>query len=162
MPKLIKNAAIAEDGYQVIEDKTIVDAAVLPEGDIIVHIDVWNAIKDSTDRQVGVWLDSDTPPHDLAETCNSLPVIAINFPAFTDGRGYSYAHTLRMQYDYTGELRAIGDVLLDQLTYMNRVGFSSYAMREDQNLDVALKHLHDFTTPYQASIDKPEPLFRQR
>lgn len=162
MPNIIKDAAIVEDNWQLVTDKEA-DIASLPEGDLLLPLSLWQQAKDQlADRKLGVWLDSNELPEAIKDACNSLALIAINFPAFADGRGYSYASVLRVQYGYEGELRAIGDVLKDQLFYMKRVGFNSFAMREDQDLETALKHFSDFSKPYQAATDNPEPLFQQR
>ena len=81
-------------------------------------------------------------------------MVAVDFPKFADGRGYSIAYNLRARLGYTGELRAIGDVLRDQLFYMQRVGFDAFAVREDKNIHDALKGLTDFSEVYQASWDQ--------
>jgi uncharacterized protein (DUF934 family) len=85
----------------------------------------------------------------------------VDFPKFTDGRGYSIAYNLRARLGYTGELRAIGDVLRDQLFYMQRVGFDAFAVRADKNIHDAVKGLTDFSEKYQASWDEKNPLFRR-
>jgi uncharacterized protein (DUF934 family) len=85
----------------------------------------------------------------------------VDFPKFTDGRGYSIAYNLRARLGYTGELRAIGDVLRDQLFYMQRVGFDAFAVRADKNIHDAVKGLTDFSEKYQTSWDEKNPLFRR-
>jgi len=97
----------------------------------------------------------------LKDDIARMPVIAIDFPKFADGRGYSIAYNLRARLAYTGELRAIGDVLRDQLFYMQRVGFNAFAVRADRDIHDALKGLTDFSEPYQASWDQKSPLFRR-
>jgi uncharacterized protein (DUF934 family) len=87
--------------------------------------------------------------------------VAVDFPKFTDGRGYSIAYNLRMRLGYQGELRAIGDVLRDQLFSMQRVGFDAYEPRADRSIDDALKGLTVFSETYQASVDNRVPLFRR-
>jgi uncharacterized protein (DUF934 family) len=77
--------------------------------------------------------------------------IEITFDAFTDGRGYSTAKLLRDRYGFTGELRAVGDVTIDQLFYLSRCGFSSFALRDDQDLALAKLSLNAFSTGYQKS-----------
>jgi len=110
---------------------------------------------------IGVWLASDERPEQLKDDAKSLPVIAVDFPNFADGRGYSIAYNLRARVGFEGELRAIGDVLRDQLFYMSRVGFNAFATREDRSIDDALKGLTDFSDVYQASWDQKSPLFRR-
>ena len=112
-------------------------------------------------KDIGVWLASDERPEALKDDAAKLTMIAIDFPKFADGRGYSIAYNLRARYDYTGELRAVGDVLRDQLFYMQRVGFNSFAVRADRDVNDALKGLSDFSESYQQSWDKKTPLFRR-
>lgn len=138
-------------------------AVAIPTGKVIVPLAVWQAQHATlqTRKDVGVWLASDERPEALKDDAANLPLIAIDFPKFGDGRGYSIAYNLRMRYDYTGELRAIGDVLRDQLFYMQRVGFNSFAVRADRDVNDALKGLSDFSESYQQSWDKKTPLFRR-
>lgn len=163
MAKIIKNTDIAEDNWQQVMDKDINNVAELPEGDLLLPLPVWQALgKEIAGRNTAIWLDSDDDVHSIGSACQDMQLIGIHFPAFADGRGYSMAAILRQQYNYQGELRAMGDVLRDQLFYLRRVGFDSFAMREDQPLQQALAALQDFRHCYQASSDQPEPLFRKR
>jgi uncharacterized protein (DUF934 family) len=98
----------------------------------------------------------------LPETSTNLPVIGINFPKFADGRGYSIARYVRERLGFNGELRAIGDVMRDQLFFLQRCGFNSYAIREDCDAEVAMAGLSDFSETYQAANDQKSPLFRRR
>lgn len=160
---LIKNNQLAEDNWVLISDKTIESAEQLPQGDLILPLTVWQKLNGQLPgRTVALWLDSDEAPAVLKEALDQLPLIAINFPHFSDGRGYSYATVLRQQYGYKGELRAIGDVLRDQLFFLKRVGFDSYVLRADQNAAECIKALQDFSIRYQTSTDNPAPLFRTR
>jgi uncharacterized protein (DUF934 family) len=86
----------------------------------------------------------------------------VSFPKFTDGRGFSTARLLRERYRYRGELRAVGDVLRDQLLFLARCGFDAFALRADQDPDAALAAFEDFTEAYQGGTDQPLPLFRRR
>ena len=124
---------------------------------------VWQARRDSLQArgEVAVWLASDERPEALKEDLATLPLIAVEFPKFGDGRGYSIAYNLRARFGYQGELRAIGDVLRDQLFYMQRVGFNAFATRPDRSIEDALKGLTDFSEAYQASWDQKAPLFRR-
>jgi uncharacterized protein (DUF934 family) len=81
--------------------------------------------------------------------------IEITFDAFTDGRGYSSAKLLRDRYGFLGELRAIGDVTIDQLFYLARCGFDSFALRDDQDVALAKASLNAFSTGYQKSHPMP-------
>ena len=94
---------------------------------------------------VGVWLDSHEGPEAIAGDIERFAVIAVNFPKFADGRGYSTARLLRERYGYVGEVRAIGDVLRDQLYFLQRCGFDSFALRADQPPEEALAAFHDYS-----------------
>jgi len=169
MPELIKNGRIVADDWQIVspaEDETT-EAVALPAGKLIVPLAVWRARRDELTARpdTGVWLTTSDDPADIAEDVARLPVIAIHFPKFADGRGYSIATLLRTRYGYAGELRAIGDVLRDQFNYLSRCGFDALQPAEGrytrEQLASALVSLADFTEPYQASITPAEPLFRR-
>ena len=89
-------------------------------------------------------------------------VIAINFPKFGDGRGYSIARLLRERYGYKGELRAVGVVARDHLQHMAQCGFDSFLLREGEDAQAALAAFDDFSDAYQSSAAQPLPLFRRR
>jgi uncharacterized protein (DUF934 family) len=84
--------------------------------------------------------------------------IEIKFDAFTDGRGYSTAKLLRDRFAFTGELRAVGDVTIDQLFYLSRCGFDTFALRDDQDLALAKASLNSFSNSYQKSHSISEKL----
>jgi uncharacterized protein (DUF934 family) len=166
MSKLIKDGVIIEDTWALLakpeDDASIVD---VPSGNVIVPLNVWLSQKDSlsTRNDVGVWLDSNETADQLASEAKSLPLIAVNFPVFMDGRAFSTARLLRERYGFTGELRAIGNLIRDQLCYLRRCGVNAFAFANtDIDLEQALKSLSDFNEYYQASVDQPLPLFRRR
>ena len=105
--------------------------------------------------QIGVWFaaDDDILKHaDLVEEGKKVwPLVAAHFPIFRDGRSFSTAALLRDRFQWTGEIRAIGDVLIDQLLQGARVGFDSFALRPDQKTDVALKQFDLFSVTTQNS-----------
>jgi uncharacterized protein (DUF934 family) len=115
-----------------------------------------------TSQHLGVWLDSHEDAVAIADDVNRLSLIAINFPTFKDGRGYSIAYLLRKRYGYRGRLRAIGEVLRDQLFYLSRVGFDEFLLADDANIDEAIAALGDFSETYQGSVDQPLPLYQRR
>lgn len=164
--KLIKHSTVVEDNWQVIrlsEDESA-ESLLLPEGNLIVPFKVWQARKSElmARPQRGVWLAPDEFAENIAADLQHLSVVAIDFPQFADGRGYSTAALLRSRYGWRGELRAIGEVLRDQLFYMHRVGFDAYAIRSGKDVENALEALNDFSETYQAAVDEPLPLFRRR
>lgn len=101
-------------------------------------------------------------PAALADRLAAIKVIAINFPRFGDGRGYSIARLLRERYGYKGELRAIGEVARDQLHAMAQCGFDAFQLREGEDPQAALAAFGDFSDTYQATAAQPQPLFRRR
>lgn len=110
----------------------------------------------------GVLLRPDDEPEELIPWLGVLPLIAIEFPSFRDGRGYSQAYLLRVRLGWQGELRAVGDVLRDQLAHMRQCGFDAFAVREDKTVDDALKGLAGMSVLYGRSAIEPRPLFRRR
>jgi uncharacterized protein (DUF934 family) len=113
-------------------------------------------------HQPDVWLGPTDDPAALADDIGRLRLIAVDFPKFSDGRGFSTAWLLRMRYGYANDLRAIGDVLIDQLYYLRRVGFSSFALKPGQDARAAVRALSTFSETYQGSIDQPLPAFRRQ
>ena len=106
--------------------------------------------------------EADQAVEDIAEELEFFTLIALNFPVFTDGRHFSSARLLRERYAYSGEIRAIGDVLRDQLFYMQRCGFDAYAIRPDRCPVDALQSLSELSVTYQAAYDETLPLYRRR
>ncbi len=170
MSKIIIERAIVEDDWHILRlaDTDTPATVVIPDGKVIVPLQVWQArpeLKTRAAGTLGVWFGSDERPEELQDDLTQHPerfaLLAVDFPKFTDGRGYSIAYNLRTRQGYKGQLRAIGDVLRDQLFYMHRVGFNAFAVRADKNIEDALKGLTDFTESYQTSWDEKTPLFRR-
>lgn len=160
MPNIIKDGAIVADTYQLITE-----AGALPAQDIVVSLDVWQQQREAIlahPHKKAVLLKPDQHPEVLVEDLKQLDMIALDFPAFADGRGYSYAALLRQRFGFTGELRATGDVFKDNLFYLKRCGFNSFAVRADKDINVALQGLNDFSETYQASVDESRPMYRRR
>jgi uncharacterized protein (DUF934 family) len=166
MPKLVKDGAIVDDSWTLL-DKPEGDAAAVavPAGQVIVPLSIWLAQSDNLKARtdIGVWLDSDETADQLGADAQQLPLVAVNFPTFMDGRAFSTARLLRERFGFTGELRAVGNFMRDQLCYLRRCGVNAFAFANSEvDLDAALKSLNDFTEYYQASVDQPLPLFRRR
>jgi len=164
--QIIKGREVVDDDWSVLklDEGQTPEAVEIPAGKIIVPLPVWLAQRESLAArdQVGIWFTPDELAHTVKDDLDKFSVVAVEFPKFTDGRGYSIAYNLRKRLGYTGELRAIGDVLRDQLFQMYRCGFDAYATREDRNIHDALKGLTVFSETYQASVDDPLPLFRRQ
>ncbi len=102
---------------------------------------------------------NDVDPREL--TLDGIARINLSFPKFTDGRAFSQAFLLRRRLGFTGELRAVGDVLIDQLQQMQRSGFDAAELRADQNLDFAQRQLQRYPAFYQGDANVPAPHFAQ-
>ena len=168
MAQLITRQTVAVDPWKTLElaEGETPEAVALPPGDVIFPLAVWRARKDeiiATHKRIGLLLQPDERVEDIASDLDYFIVIAVNFPKFVDGRGYSSASLLRQRYHYQGELRAVGDVLHDQLFYMQRVGFDAYALKGDKNAIYAIEHgFSTFSANYQTSTSQPQPHFRRR
>ena len=168
MPQLIKQNAVSGDSWQtlVLNEGETAESVALPAGDVIFPLAVWQARKTeiiSCHKRIGLLLQPDDRVEDVAGDLEYFIVIAVNFPKFVDGRGYSTASLLRQRYHYQGELRAVGDVLHDQLFFMKRVGFDSFALKEGKNADYALAAAFTvFGDAYQGATTQPQPAFRRR
>jgi uncharacterized protein (DUF934 family) len=108
---------------------------------------------------VGLKLENDADVNEIAADLPRLAMIALQFPKWTDGRAYSQAHLLRTRHRFAGEVRAIGDVLVDMLPLLQRTGFDAVVMRADQSRDAAERALHFFPGHYQGDTQDPLPLF---
>ncbi len=155
-------------GEQTHSPEQLAGVAV-PTGRVIVPLGVWLAQKDLlaprvTAGEIGICIDTHELVEDLAAATgdiNVFPLIAVRFERFPDGRGYSTATLLRTRYGFRGQLRAVGDVLRDQLFLMLRCGFDAFAVRADRDIEVALTGLRDFSEPYQAAVTPDQPLWRR-
>jgi len=133
-------------------------------GPVLVTLADWLARRDELragGRPVGVLLEPADDPAALAPHLSDLALVAVRFPAFADGRGYSTARLLRERLGWTGELRAVGDVLRDQVAALARCGFDTLALRADQDLEAARAAIGEITESYQAGADRG-PLFVRR
>ncbi|MFZ6048122.1 DUF934 domain-containing protein [Pseudomonas sp. CR3202] len=130
----------------------------LPAGPLILPLSLWQE-RDGGD---GLLLLPDDEVEPLAPLFDGVPLIAVDFPSFRDGRGYSQAYLLRTRLGWRGELRAVGDVLRDQLSHMRQCGFDAFAVREDKSAEDALKGLAGVSVLYGRSVIEPRPLFRRR
>jgi len=138
---------------------------VPPAGDIIVPLALWReqrALLLARPGRLGVWLDGHEEPATIAEDLKLFGVVAVNFPKFADGRGYSAARLLRSRYGYRRELRAIGDVFRDVLFQLASCGFNAFELRPGEDPLAALAGLGDFSDSYQGTVGQALPLFRRR
>lgn len=126
-----------------------------------VPLALWQ--RHSADEELAPLMVSDTLINDsLAAELRQATAIAIDFPVFTDGRGYTLARLLRERFGYQGEVRAVGDVLVDQLDYMRRCGFTAMALRLDQHPEDALRAMNAISVHYQPDVEQHQALFERR
>ena len=159
--QIIRDGAIVEDPFVHVAH----DAEIPAQGDIIVPVARYVAERDALrarSGKVGVRLASDEGAQAIALYVDELPLVAIEFPTFKDGRGYTTARLLRERYAYKGELRAVGDVLRDQLRAMKRCGFDAWELKAGKDIQGALQAFGEFSVTYQGAVDDPRPLFRRR
>ena len=161
---IIKDGEVIVDQWQLISECDDTSTTNIPSGHAIVPLAIWQAQPALQTRDdIGVWLQNDVDIAEIADDISKLPLIAIEFPVFMDGRGFSLARLLRERYHYQGEIRAIGHPIRDQLCYLKRCGFNAFSfIDKDIDLNAALESLNDFTETYQTAVDTPSPLFRRR
>lgn len=149
---LVKNAQLVDDPYA----KAVGADGIPATGAVIVSLEHWQEFREELGRRpdpVGVWLRSDQHPESIADDLPSISLVALEFPAFKDGRAYSYARLVRERYGFQGELRAVGDVLLEQLHFMQRVGFDAFEIDSADPLGDFKTAAADFSVWYQPTAD---------
>jgi len=163
MPRLISRGAVIEDRWTLLPDAYAL-ASLPARAPVIVPLALWLAERAALRArgEVGVLLAPEDDPADLAADIATLPLIAVNFPQFTDGRGYSTARLLRERHRYAGELRAVGEVLHDQLHALAECGFDSFAVPDHRDAAAAVAGLADFDSVYAPTARMPLPWFRRR
>jgi uncharacterized protein (DUF934 family) len=152
---LTRDGVFTDDHWPVLGTEDSV-----PDADAVL-LPLANYLAQPQPAAHGVWLAPTDDPAALARHLASVPLIAVQFPKFADGRGFSIAHRLR-RLGYAGDLRAIGDVLVDQLFMLKRVGFTSFALRADPSLETARVALTRYSCTYQTAADAALPAFRRR
>lgn len=174
MATLIKQRRVIADSWQRLDPAAgrwlqVQEDGLLPDfpedGDLLVPLALWRVRGDELRERrgrVGVWLEPTDEPAAIADSLPHLVLVAVNFPKFGDGRGYSIARLLRERYDYQGELRAVGQVTRDHLYFMESCGFDAFLLRDGEDAEEALASFDDFSEAYQASVARPQPLFRRR
>lgn len=144
MPKLFKDGLFVQDDWA--------DTAIL-------SLDQW--LEASGTDLATVELQADQPPTPLLAQLDKLQLVCVRFGSFMDGRGFSYARELR-DSGYTGELRAVGGFIPDQLLYLRRCGFDCFEVPESAELADIQSLLDGIDEHYQASADQPTPLSDRR
>lgn len=162
MALLLKDGRVIDDDWIMASD----DLDSLPVGgNFLLSYSQWQQFADQLEQRnenMGIWLQGDTDIEAIIEPLLDLPVIAIKFPKFVDGRGFSLARLLRERFHYAGELIAIGDIMRDQLYLLRHCGFNAFQFDAGVDPEQAAQSLLDFSNSYQASTEQPIPLFRRR
>ena len=164
MPTLIK---LADGRYSAIEDAftTVADEVAIPEGPVILSLTRFQAEGDallSAGRPVGVRILPDEAVEDLAYDLPRLAAEALAFPKYADGRAYSSAALLRQRLGYTGEVRAVGDVLREQASNMVRCGFDAFVPADGATADDWAAAAGRYRHVYQRAVDARAPVFEER
>jgi len=163
--RIIRGRCVEDDAWQTLGLDGAEIPAPLPHGPLLVPLATWQSRRDELlqrGERFGVWLEPDDDPGALASDVEILKVIAVRFPKWGDGRGFSSGTLLRGRYAFRGELRAFGDLGRDHLFHLARCGFDAFKLNPRHDPEKALAGFDDFTVRYQAAIDEPSPLFRRR
>ena len=160
--KIIKGQSIVDDSWSYLSDD---QDAPSESSAVVLSVDRYLCEADDF-RAAGYRLGVRFEPHhtgrELGFRLEELDLVVIDFPTFTDGRGYTVARRLRSQLGYQGPLRATGDVLPDQVFYLRRCGFDELDVRADKSIDDAKSALSTFSVVYQGDAADPRPLWHRR
>ena len=157
---LIKNGALADDAWiDAGDDETLTDQAS------VVSLQRWQRDTEALrarNAPLGLRLDAGENPESIANDIDQFDLIKLNFPAFKDGRAYSYARMLRQRYGYARELRATGNVLRSQLQFMHRVGFDAFEVDDRITPEIYAEEISRLHEVYQPSADDEHTVFDKR
>ena len=148
--QIIKDKQLIDNDWTFVAD----DSEASDTGNITVSLARWqNQQQQLLNRHgnIGIRLSPTDPIAELAELLKSIDLIELDFPGFGDGRLFSHARLLRSRLGYTGEIRAVGNFLPDQMFYLWRVGVNAFQLANPQQIPLALSCFDDFSVRYQAS-----------
>ena len=149
---LIEDGKLVEDGWVSVAE----DAEPPANEPSIISLDKWLEDRERLGKRnapLGLRLKAGQSPDLIADDLGRFDVIALEFPVFTDGRAYSYARALRERYAYTGQVRAVGNVLRDQYFFMRRCGFDAFEVADTARLEDWLESDREISVLYQKAID---------
>jgi len=151
--------AWAEDAFTHVQDEEPLPDA----GGVILSLDRFKAERETlTNRPLGVRLEPGQAVEDLAPYIDAVSVIALTFPKFRDGRAFSSAALLRERLGYQGEVRAVGEVLREQVNYMVRCGFDAFEPSDGSTPEDLARKIAGFRHVYQAAADGRPPAYEER
>jgi uncharacterized protein (DUF934 family) len=159
--QVIKNGSVTPDRWIHIDEFDELPAS----GAVTVPLDRFQALSHpilNRTEPFGLRLPNTIGFEDLRGLLDGVALITIDFPRFTDGRGYTLARDLRLRLGYAGELRAVGDVTRDQLLYMARCGFDAFVLKAGKDPHDALEAFDEQDVRYQPAVDQSLPLWRQQ
>jgi uncharacterized protein (DUF934 family) len=152
MPLLESGHPVADRFVRVSDD------AALPDAPALVSLARAATVPASRNAELGVQVASTTRPEDVAPLLDRVTLVAVEFPKFRDGRGFTIARTLRERYDYRGEIRAVGHFLPDQYSQLLRCGFSTVVVPDGADLAPWRASLAAFHVAYQPDVSGSQPL----
>lgn len=147
--QLIKDKQVTQDNWVYIVDETPAEVDF-----IIVSLARWRQERNelSKIKHLGLRLESDVALEEIVDDLSHFQLIELYVPVFTDGRAYTHARLLRSRYGFTGDIRASGDFMRDQVFYLSRVGVSSFELNEHEDVQEVIQSIADFSVNYQASV----------
>lgn len=163
--RIIKNKQVVEEAFEweVLGDEQ--DPAGVQADYLFVPLERASSLGASAlprgARATGLYLTGDDDPALARPFFEHIDAIAIAFPKFADGRGYSIARLLRQRHGWEGELRAVGQILHDQLNYLHRCGFDVLELQEGKDPVRALDAFEDFSVTYQPAADDEKPIYAE-
>jgi uncharacterized protein (DUF934 family) len=149
---LVKDGRLVDDPFRDVTGEDRLPAS----GALLIDSSQWQDHREALverNQPLGIKLHSDEQPANIVRDLDHFAMVALDFPVFRDGRPYSYARLLRERYGFTGELRAVGDVLLEQLHYMHRAGFNAFQLDSSQPLEDWQTAMRDISVWYQPTGD---------
>ncbi len=152
---------IHKDRWHALGGEDGPPVSITPDPYLLLDLTQWHAVRAQwpADLPVGLKLGNDQDVEDIAEELPRFALVALHFPKWVDGRAYSQARLLRSRYRFQGEVRAIGEVLVDMVPLMERTGFDAVVLRHDQSIEAAERALSFFPGHYQGDVADNRPLF---
>lgn len=157
---IIKDGRSSADNWQHLDDHEPIPAS----GAITVSKTRWQAERSeliAREGPVGLRLEASDTPDEIAADVHRFPLIALDFATLTDGRLFSLARLLRERLRFSGELRATGDFIQDQMFFLRRVGVDSFESAAAATAQDVAAALATFSVSYQAAADEPRPLYQR-
>jgi uncharacterized protein (DUF934 family) len=160
--RILRQRAVVEDDWILLQDSA---TEVTAGGKLIVPLGRWRSERDALLARadaVGVLLPNTEDVEAVWAEIRERPLIALQFPIFSDGRALSQAVLLRNRLGFVGELRAVGDVVRDLVFWLGRCGFDAIAPRPDQDAEACRLALDEIGVAYQSAADGHTPVWVRR